>query len=52
MDDRQYGESIFMSGANSMKNMRQNYLLTRKKKMSFVCAMPKQDVIGIRSENS
>ena len=32
MDDRQYGESIFMSGANSMKNMRQNYLLTRKKK--------------------
>lgn len=31
MDDRQYRESILMSGANSMKYMRQNYLLTRKK---------------------
>ena len=26
--------------------------IDKKEKMSFVCAMPKQDVIGIRSENS
>lgn len=26
--------------------------IDKKEKMSFVCPMPKQDVIGIRSENS
>ena len=52
MDDRQYRESIFISEANSMKKFETKLFIDKKEKMSFVCTMPKQDVIGIGSENS
>ena len=34
------------------KTFETKLFIDKKEKMSFVCAMPKQDVIGIRSENS